>query len=125
MKVSGGTQPIINCYTNTKDFIQGIYTTATGSDLVAKLGDGWEVRGGKVVPKITDPDLVNPVFSAVTIKGTTPTPVTSSDGKVQFVGQYAPFTIDGSNKDEVLFLSNGKPTRQGVYINNGRSVIIK
>lgn len=82
MKVSGGTQPIINCYTNTKDFIQGIYTTATGSDLVAKLGDG-ETTG-----------ILN-------------------------IGQFDNwYDLQGRRL-------NGKPTRQGVYINNGCSVIIK
>jgi len=75
---------------------------------------------------------------------------TSSDGKVQFVGQFSPLTIDLFNKNEILFLSDGnrigyastdaslprelrnfrahfwvKPTTKGVFINNGRSIIIK
>lgn len=196
MKGNSFTQKTNNCYANMESPYEFItYTTATGSDLVALLGDGWEVRDGQVVPKITAPDIVSPVFDALIIKGTNPIPVTSSDGKVQFMGQYAPFTIDESNKDEILFLSddcrigysqnprelnnfrahfsvkpigdgtaaartiridfgdgettgiqnigqfdnlqfdnwydlqgrklNGKPKAKGVYINNGRSVIIK
>lgn len=52
-------------------------------------------------------DIVAPVFNGVTITSTTPTEVTSTDGKVTFVGQYNPFTIDSSNKDCILMLGSG------------------
>ena len=52
-------------------------------------------------------DIVAPVFNGVTITSTTPTEVTSTDGKVTFVGQYSPFTIDSNNKDNVLMLGSG------------------
>ena len=59
-------------------------------------------------------DIVNPVFYGVTITSTTPTPVTSNDGNVTFVGQYSPFTIGDTSTgtfdgdiDEILLLTGG------------------
>ena len=57
-------------------------------------------------------DIVNPVFdgvvfNGVTYFGVTPYPMSSNDGKVYFVGQYDPFTIDSSNKNHVLMLGSG------------------
>ena len=39
-------------------------------------------------------NITNPVFEVVTINGAAPTPVTSQDGKVSFVGTYAPVTLE-------------------------------
>ncbi len=50
-------------------------------------------------------DLDNPVFRGVTVKNTSPTAVTSTDGKVKFVGQYAPFEIVAN--DAVLSENQG------------------
>lgn len=52
-------------------------------------------------------DIVEPTLMGVTIASTTPTEVTSTDGKVTFVGQYSPFAIDSNNKDRVLMLGSG------------------
>ena len=63
----------------------------------------------------TGENIVNPTFTGVTISSTEPTPVTSTDGKVTFVGQYSPFEIVESgatgdnqgNKNEIIMLSSG------------------
>ena len=63
----------------------------------------------------TGDDIVNPVFSNVTISSTTPTAVVSNDKKVTFVGQYSPFSIVSSgatgdnegNKNEILLMTKG------------------
>ena len=60
-------------------------------------------------------NIVNPTFSDVTISSTAPTEITSTDGKVTFVGQYSPFNIvesgaSGSNqgnKNEIIMMSTG------------------
>ena len=63
----------------------------------------------------TGDNITNPKFTGVTISSTEPTPVTSTDGKVTFVGQYSPFEIVESgatgdnqgNKNEIIMLSSG------------------
>ena len=102
---------ITDCYSTTKTSSNGgryidagTYTTATGSDLLALLGDGWEISGNEVVPKNSNvvlPDILNPVFSGVTISSTTPTPVTFTGGK--FVGTYSPVPFTANDKS-ILFL---------------------
>ena len=60
-------------------------------------------------------DIKDPVFTDVTISSTTPTEVTSTDGKVTFVGQYSPFNIVESgatgdnegNKNEIILMTTG------------------
>ena len=59
-------------------------------------------------------NIVNPIFTGVTIINTNPTIVTSKDGKVKFVGQYDPFTIGDTDEDcfdgdlnEIVLLSSG------------------
>ena len=58
----------------------------------------WENASGTVSPV---------TFSGVTITSTSPTEVTSNDGKVKFVGQYSPYSITEDNKDEILFVGSG------------------
>ena len=63
----------------------------------------------------TGDNIVNPVFSNVTISSTTPTAVESYDHTVTFVGQYSPFSIVESgatgdnegNKNEILLMTKG------------------
>ena len=60
-------------------------------------------------------DIKDPVFTDVTISSTEPTAVTSTDGKVTFVGQYSPFNIVESgatgdnegNKNEIILMTTG------------------
>ena len=86
---------------------EGTYTTATGESLRALLGDGWEMSGGNVVPKMI-PGIVNPVFSGVTIDATARNQVCEfGDGKsISFVGTYSPVVYNDENKS-VLFLGGG------------------
>jgi hypothetical protein len=66
----------------------------------------WETTGA---------NIENPVFQGVTITSTTPESVTSTDGKVTFVGQYSPFSIVNSgatsdnqgNLNEIILMSSG------------------
>ena len=81
---------------------EGTYTTATGSELQALLGDGWEVSGGQVVPKMV-PGIENPVFTDVTICNTT---ANVSTTYVDFVGTYSPVNYNDENRS-VLYLGGG------------------
>ena len=102
---------ITNCYSTTnassngQRYIEaGTYTTATGSDLLALLGDGWEMSGDEVVPKkstIVLSDITDPVFANVTVTSAAPVPVTFTGG--QFVGTYANTTFTSENRS-ILFL---------------------
>ena len=104
---SGDTRTIINCYKTQDIGTRGTYTTATGSQLANMLGSGWEVRNGKAVPKSNAiiSNMVSPTFAGVTINNAEPSETTSADGCVKFAGNYSPFVIDASNKNEILFVS--------------------
>lgn len=122
------SQVILNWNSSSSFSIQKCYYNSVGGDnygtsnggeaanedndlLLADLGSGWEISGGNVVPKMNMPvpDIVNPVFTGVTINAAAPTEVTSNDGNVNFLGQYNPFTIDDSNIKSVILLgSNNK-----------------
>lgn len=64
-------------------------------------------------------NLDNPVFTGVTINYDAPMRVTSTDGKVTFVGHYSPFSIDEGNRSEIIMMSTGN--RLG-YSQNARSL---
>ena len=102
LKKAGGTEVITNCYKKQNIGSQGTYTTATGSDLQALLGNGWEVRGANVVPKMKSPvsDFENPVFTDVIIDNTT---ANVSTDYVDFVGTYSPVVYNNEDHS-VLFL---------------------
>lgn len=102
LKKYEGTEVITNCYKTENVGSQGTYTTATGDELVALLGDGWVNNGGSVVPKRGV--LTNPVFNNVTIDNTVNN-VSFSGGS--FKGTYAPLEITDANRDEVLLLATG------------------
>ena len=98
--------------------IKEMDNSASGTSLAAegtltlKFKDVNSIEAGKpYMVKYDGADIgskaVNPVFEDVTISATEPTAVTSSDGKVQFVGQFSPFVIDWYNREEILFLSGG------------------
>ncbi len=108
LKKDKGTEVITNCYKTENVGSQGTYTTATGDDLVASLGDGWVNNGGSVVPKMgagyVPANLTNPVFKNVTIDNTV-NDVIFAGGS--FKGTYAPLEITDANRDEVLLLATG------------------
>ena len=97
---------ITNCfYTRVFGEKQGYETSATGNDLVALLGSGWEVRNGQVVPKMEDisDDIANPIFRYVTIDATAPIGVYTADSAACFIGSYDPMDITGVDRT-TLFL---------------------
>ncbi len=95
---------ITNCYyTRVFGEAQGYETSATGSDLVAILGDAWELRDGQVVLKVIESDIVNPIFRYVTIDATAPTGVYTADSAACFIGSYDPVSITGVDR-VTLFL---------------------
>ena len=94
-----GTYTVTNCYKTQNIGSLGTYTTATGEALRALLGDGWEVNGSNVVPKMVS-DLENPVFSGVTISNTI---ANISTQYVDFVGTYSPVVYNDEDRS-VLFL---------------------
>ena len=55
----------------------------------------------------TGVNLVNPMFTGVTISGTAAQEVESTDGNVKFVGQYSPFDITAGNINEILYVASG------------------
>ena len=93
-------------------------TSLNNGTLTLKFTEASTITAG--VPYIikwteTGDNIVNPVFTGVTISSTTPTEVTSTDGKVTFVGQYSPFNIVESgatgtnqgNKNEIILMTTG------------------
>lgn len=102
-------------YRNGTPTLNGAYYTqaigtAQGTDasgmsnetLASNLGDGWEVSGGNVVPKMKSPvsDFENPVFTDVIIDNTT---ANVSTDYVDFVGTYSPVVYNNEDRS-VLFL---------------------
>ena len=51
-------------------------------------------------------NVSNPMFADITLNATTPTAVTSQDGKVSFVGSYSPVSLSAGQSD-VLVLGDG------------------
>ena len=84
-----------NCYYTTlcggNENIEGytnyaIQALATTDELVSRLGDGWEISGQTVVPKMGIANLDNAVFQNVAITSPAPSSVPFTGG--QFVGSY-------------------------------------
>ncbi|MBO4645316.1 MAG: InlB B-repeat-containing protein [Bacteroidales bacterium] len=104
INLAGSNATITNCYSKTSGGTQGIDASSLPNEtLVACLGDGWEVRGGQVVPKMPNsiPDIENPVFVGVTISDATDNVMTTY---ADLIGSYAPFTdasyiLDAHNPD--------------------------
>ena len=106
---------LANCYYNAvakasileeEGFDGSIMST---SALAEALGNNWEVSGGNVLSKCI-PDINNPIFDGVTINSAAPTVVASEDGKVQFVGNYAPIGV-GNEDNTMLFLGEDNAIR--------------
>ena len=104
-----GNVDILDCF-YARDFGegQGTATSATGSDLVAILGDAWELRDGQVVPKIIESNIVNPIFWNVTIDATAPTGVYTADDAACFIGCYDPVDITGAERATLFLSDNNK-----------------
>ena len=102
---------LTNCYYNAvakasvleNEGIDG--SSMSAAELASALGTNWVASGNNVLPDCT-PGIKNPVFGGVTIQSASPTPVTSSDDAVSFVGSYSPVIISGENKT-MLFLGSG------------------
>lgn len=88
----------IYCYRNTDDYSQGTQTSATGSDLVFLLGNGWEERDDKAVPKMTELE----VFENMCIGANTPMTVTTEF--VDFIGTFNPVSIGKEGDNAKLYL---------------------
>ncbi len=100
---------ITNCfYTRAFGEEQGAATSATGSDLVALLGDAWELRDGQVMLKIMESYIVNPIFRNVTIDATAPTGVYTADNTACFIGSYDPVIITGADRATLFLNDNNK-----------------
>ncbi len=89
-----------------------------GGLLTLKFNNATSIMAGKpylIKWETTGENIVNPVFTGVTITSTMPTAIVSNDQKVTFVGQYSPFEIVESsatgdnqgNKNEIILLSTG------------------
>ena len=112
----GYTPTLTNCYyycvkgenSNIQYSTQGLQGISVGSNtqsqIASNLGSGWEISGGKAVPKM-NPNIVNPRFGGVTIVKTAPAPVEFTGGS--FVGTYNPFEITAANRNSIVLLAAG------------------
>ena len=92
---------IYNTYYKTSyscAYEQGINAADMSNDeLLSSLGDGWEMSGGKVLPKkVYDSNIVNPLFEGVTI-GSSTTNTVETD-YVDFCGTYEPLGFAANDK---------------------------
>ena len=87
--------------TLTLNFSEPVSSLTAGTPYIIK----WPKAEGYDEADPATRDIENPTFSGVTITSTAPTPVNFTGGK--FVGQYSPFIIDSSNKNEIILLSTG------------------
>ena len=81
--------------------------------------------GTPFIVKWTGSDIVNPVFSNVTLSGTAAGSVTSDDGKVQFIGTYSPVGLTVNDQSNIflgdantLYWPNGANNADGKYYVN-------
>ena len=99
-----------NCYyTRVLGTAQGTNASAmSNDDKLDKLGSGWEISNNHVVPKMEAevmPNIVNPVFSNVTVENPATTEVSFNGG--EFVGNFAPLEITDANRNSVVLLAAG------------------
>ncbi len=92
---------IYNTYYKTSyscAYEQGINAKDMSNDeLLSALGGGWEIRGGKVLPKkVYDSNIVSPVFEGVTI-GSSTTNTVETD-YVDFCGTYQPLGFSANDR---------------------------
>ena len=98
--------------------------TAIGStsanDLAEDLGSGWQVKEGKAVPVTAARDIVNPVFTGVTVEtGLNDVAFTSGS----FKGTYAPMSWDAEDRS-ILFLGEDNTIyypQAGAHVNACRA----
>ena len=99
-----------NClYTQALGGAQGTNASAmSNDDKLDKLGSGWKISNGHVVPKMEAeamPNIVNPVFQNVTVEDPATTEVSFNGG--EFVGNFAPLEITDANRNSVVLLAAG------------------
>ena len=99
-----------NClYTQALGGAQGTNANAmSNDDKLDKLGSGWKISNGHVVPKMEVeqmPNIVNPVFSNVTVEDPASTVVSFNGG--EFVGNFAPLEITDANRKSIVLLAAG------------------
>ena len=99
-----------NClYTHALGGAQGTNANAmSNDDKLDKLGSGWKISNGNVVPKMEAeamPNIVNPVFQNVTVEDPATTEVSFNGG--EFVGNFAPLEITDANRNSIVLLSAG------------------
>ena len=80
----------------------------SNNDKLDKLGSGWIISNNHVVPKMEVeqmPNIVNPVFSNVTVEDPASTVVSFNGG--EFVGNFAPLEITDANRKSIVLLAAG------------------
>ena len=88
-------------------------TSLENGVLTLKFNTATSIEAGKpyIVKWTGGESISNPVFSGVTIDNSDEAQarmtVTSTDGKVKFVGQYSPFSITADNINEILYIASG------------------
>ena len=113
---------ITNCYyTSTFGEVQGTDATEMSpSNLATALGAGWEIKNDQVVPIIPSSLVNDTKLVKIWWDDEEPSPIATaisetSQNKDQNEDWYS---LDGRKL-------NGRPTEKGIYIRNGRKIIIK
>ena len=111
VKVDGGTISVTNCRKNTSDplITQGEQNTALYTSQIASfLGSQWTVENDVLILKpssvVYATDIVNPVFTCVTVSSVTAGEATTD--YVDFLGTYSPTDIYTADKTN-LYLGSG------------------
>ena len=124
-----GNGTIANCYSTTDATSngsnyddRGTYTTATGADLVALLGSGWELSGGQPVPIMDEKNIGSATITGVNEyylnDGTTHQPdpiVTDIKGDLLVKGTHynVDWNGDGTTAGEYTVTVTGRGTYSG------------
>ena len=102
----------------------------TNMELAAALGDGWEVKDGKVTPLVKKVNaggiITNPTFYDLAVTAAEPTRITpgltagtEGDGSVTFCGTYDPVEIGEEGDNTMLYFSDNNT----LYWPNGAMTI--
>jgi hypothetical protein len=106
LRQNSGNATVEACYKTQNIGSQGTYTTQTGDNLAAQLGDGnWEASGGTAVPKmVASPNVTDPAFQDATIG----TALAADEfGCVSFIGDTSPVTLLAGDRTAILVGADG------------------
>ena len=90
---------------------------------VSQSGGNMQLSELKLQGTCTNATITNPKFMGVTVNNADPTPVTSTDGWVSFVGIYSPLGIGSNGDNTMLYLSVDNDGNSALFYPNGEMTI--